>query len=141
MKFLLIAVLILTSGSAFADQRQVELAEYSQCAEWTSVNGESTSKQFRLIVGGEEGLVLTASFFAGSSSCQGNAEEVREYIISNLIEDTGTGRAYRLLTGKDEVAGLYFKMMISKDFALIYHGYSLPVEINVMRMLNLKRVN
>jgi hypothetical protein len=136
MNFLLLALLI--SRAAFAGDTNVLAGQYSDCTQWTAMDGVPTSKAFTLTFGEDDSLDLAASLYEGSNTCQGAAKEVRNYQNMAILEDSGN-HPVRVITALDRVANLYFKLVLSKDSAIIYTGDSMPVKADSTRVMVLTR--
>lgn len=138
MKLLLLA-LALFSPLAMADTEVNILAgTYSSCVQWTTMGGAETSKKFELFFTPENSLHLTASFYVGSASCQGDPRDVRRYDSLASLSDSGN-RPFRKITVQTQETGMYFEFVLTMQTAVIYTGDSVPVQHDPMRMMILNR--
>lgn len=138
MKFLLLAFALLPISS-FADTEVNILAgTYSSCVQWTTMGGVETSKKFELLFTPENTLHLTAAFYVGSASCQGDLREVRHYENLARLSDSGN-RPFRKITVQAAETGMYFEFVLTMQTAVIYTGDSVPVQHDPLRMMILDR--
>lgn len=134
--FLLLSLISLPS---YADEETNILAgSYASCARWTTMGGVETSKKFELLFTPQESLHLTAAFYVGSDTCQGEPREVRHYENYNVLQDSGN-RPFRKITAQSQEAGMYFEFVLTMRSAIIYTGESVPVRHDPMRMMILDK--
>jgi hypothetical protein len=139
MKLLLLA-LSLFPALAMADTEVNMLAgTYSSCVQWTTMGGVETSKKFELLFTPENTLHLTAAFYVGSASCQGDPRDERRYDNLASLSDSGN-RPFRKITVQAQETGMYFEFVLTMHTAVIYTGDSVPVQHDAMRMMILDRV-
>lgn len=138
MKTLVILMSMILTVAAKADDNPLA-GQYSDCVRWTTMMGLETSKKFELAFGVDSSLHLVASYYEGTASCDGSPKEVRSYSDFAVVENKG-GRRFRMITAKSETANLYFKFILSPESAEIYTSETLPVKLDVLRAMLLKRV-
>ena len=137
--YLLLLLLSILPCSAFADDDpNVLTGTYSSCVQWTTMGGIETSKKFELLFTPQSTLHLTAAFYVGSASCQGEARDVLRYDNYKVLNDSGN-RPFRKITAQAQETGMYFEFVLTLRTAVIYTGDSAPVQHDPMRMMILNR--
>lgn len=139
MKTLILFILAALPATTIADEINLLAGQYSDCVRWTTYNGVETSKKFELVFGLDNSLEFKASFHQGSGVCEGEPAEVRTFRNFQVIKDSGNRRV-RLITAQDLESKLYFKLMLSRESAIIDTAQSLEDKPDPMRTILMKRV-